>query len=565
MERGWLPFAALILACLLIRLPFLDRLERWIGDAQCGLVSRTAYFSDAVVVDIDEASLRGLRPRLGNWPYDRDIYGLIFDYLNEQGAAAVVFDILMIDGRQGDRMLAQALHRHGNGVLSAAIPTAETRMTDSDLSMLDAARQPPPATLPRVQWPALLIPSADLLKGAGRLSIGVAAAVADDDGVLRRMPMAHETNGVAMPSLLLAALETTGAKQLGAGAAPPWPTDRGGFVHLYFPANANAVMSMPFLDVAEAALGVTTLRNAGDFFRGKTVFIGSTAYISDRVVTPRGPMSGTYMLAVAHQTLRHGLVWAPSSAVWDALVLGSAFVALFGFLLPVNQGWRASLAWSGGAAAMIWVGQLGLLAFAMQPVAMLPALLTLALGWTFHVVQEQGRLRRRTRELEEEADLDSLTGLPVRRALLRTFRRELASARRYGRPLCVAIVDLDHFKRVNDTYGHGVGDLVLKTFAEVLRLQLRASDAPGRWGGEEFVVLLPDTDIEGAMVVLEKIRMAVGEERFPTPAHGLRVTMSAGVAQYDGSDKSMEDLLHAADLALYQAKEAGRNRVRMAE
>ncbi|HLP25618.1 MAG TPA: GGDEF domain-containing protein, partial [Acidobacteriota bacterium] len=115
------------------------------------------------------------------------------------------------------------------------------------------------------------------------------------------------------------------------------------------------------------------------------------------------------------------------------------------------------------------------------------------------------------------------------------------------------------FKLVNDTFGHSTGDLVLKAVAEALRQSLRASDSAGRWGGEEFVVLMPDTDKAGAAAVLEKIRRAVAEASFPAPAQSLRVTASAGFTQYGGGKQSPEDLLYAADRALYKAKEAGRD------
>lgn len=569
-QRAWIPFAALAVAFLLAHLPLSDRLERIVEDAQESLVSRQAYFGDAVVIDIDEASLRALKPHLGNWPYDRDIYGLVLDYLDEHGAAAVVFDVLMTDGRQGDKAFAQSLRRHGNGILAAATPNGEARMTQRELALLDGLRQPPTATLPRVAWPSLLLPNSQLLQDEPGVAVGVAAAIPDPDGVLRRMPLAHETNGVALPSLLLASLEVGGHRQkAGAKAVPPaagaggWKIDREGFVHLYFPANANSVMTMPFQQVAEAALGVAGLRNANDFFRGKTVFIGSTAYLSDRVMTPRGAMAGTYMLAVAHQSLQQGLVWLPPTGGWNGLLVTVAFIAVTCLLIPVDQTWRTTLAWTSASVATVWLTHLGLLYFAMQQSALMPPLLVLTAGWAIHAAYEQARLRQRAMEAEAEADLDSLTGLPIRRALLRNFRRDMAAARRHNRPLTVAVLDLDHFKSVNDTYGHLMGDMVLKTFAEVMRQSLRASDSAGRWGGEEFVMVLPDTDAAGAMVVLEKIRRAIGEERFPTPAQSLRVTMSAGVAQYFGGNTSIEDLLHAADTALYEAKDSGRNRIRM--
>jgi two-component system, cell cycle response regulator len=171
----------------------------------------------------------------------------------------------------------------------------------------------------------------------------------------------------------------------------------------------------------------------------------------------------------------------------------------------------------------------------------------------------------RTKELREElvaqgARLesllreDALTGLSNRRAVLTQLAGMVSAARRHGHPLSIAILDLDHFKRVNDSHGHKVGDDVLVAAAHAMGTHLRAEDQLGRLGGEEFLVLLPDTDGEAAGHVAEKLRAEVAAA--PSP---VAVTVSIGVATWDG--EAPEDLLHRADEALYAAKEAGRDRV----
>jgi diguanylate cyclase (GGDEF)-like protein len=149
---------------------------------------------------------------------------------------------------------------------------------------------------------------------------------------------------------------------------------------------------------------------------------------------------------------------------------------------------------------------------------------------------------------------DALTGLTNRRAVLTQLGGMVSGARRHGHPLTVAIVDLDHFKRVNDTHGHKTGDDVLVAAARAMRAHLRAEDQLGRLGGEEFLVLAPDTDAEAAGAMAEKLRAEVAAA--PTP---VAVTVSIGVATWDG--ETPEDLLHRADEALFAAKQAGRDRV----
>src|SRR3954470_36244 len=149
---------------------------------------------------------------------------------------------------------------------------------------------------------------------------------------------------------------------------------------------------------------------------------------------------------------------------------------------------------------------------------------------------------------------DGLTGLSNRRAILTQLGGMVSAARRHGHPLSIAICDLDHFKRINDSRGHKAGDAVLVAAAHAMGAHLRAEDQLGRLGGEEFLVLLPDTDAAAAHHVASKLRAEVAGAGGPVP-----VTVSIGVATWDG--EAPEDLLHRADEALYAAKEAGRDRV----
>ncbi len=168
------------------------------------------------------------------------------------------------------------------------------------------------------------------------------------------------------------------------------------------------------------------------------------------------------------------------------------------------------------------------------------------------------------------ADTDGLTGVANRRRLDQVLDMEHERSRRYKRPLGALIIDIDHFKRVNDTYLHEIGDMVLKTVAGGIREMLRRSDLCGRYGGEEFVVVAPELTAEGAMVLAERIRQHVALLRINAGpgADGqpreVRVTVSIGVAAFDkGANAPIADLIRRADTALYQTKHQGRNRVIM--
>jgi diguanylate cyclase (GGDEF)-like protein len=164
--------------------------------------------------------------------------------------------------------------------------------------------------------------------------------------------------------------------------------------------------------------------------------------------------------------------------------------------------------------------------------------------------------------VERQALVDGLTGLANRRAASDALHAEAVRAERLETPLSVVLADLDGFKDVNDAYGHAVGDEVLRAFAAVLRETLRESDVAGRWGGEEFLLLLPGADGEGAAQLAERIRIGLANRSIPS-VPDLRVTASFGVAEYVGESTS-EQLVAAADSALYQAKRDGKDRVERA-
>jgi two-component system cell cycle response regulator len=172
------------------------------------------------------------------------------------------------------------------------------------------------------------------------------------------------------------------------------------------------------------------------------------------------------------------------------------------------------------------------------------------------VLQEE--LVEQTRRLESLIFEDTLTGLANRRYILTQLGALVSGARRHGRPLSVAIIDIDHFKSINDRYGHAAGDEVLVAVATALRTHLRAEDHLGRLGGEEFLALLPDTDEDAGARVMEKLRSEVGAAPAVHDGRPLSVTVSIGTATWD--DELPQELLHRADEALYAAKAAGRDR-----
>jgi diguanylate cyclase (GGDEF)-like protein len=181
------------------------------------------------------------------------------------------------------------------------------------------------------------------------------------------------------------------------------------------------------------------------------------------------------------------------------------------------------------------------------------------------IVELHRQLEAKNVLLQELALTDSLTGLPNRRAIEDWATRQLSGAIRYGFSFLVVLADLDHFKAVNDTYGHDAGDTVLKKFAEILKANSRRSDICGRIGGEEFLFVLTHTTQDNARIVIERIRAELEATKFDFDGSSLTVTASFGLAGFEGSQPAdFNRLVTQADVALYAAKRAGRNRIEIA-
>ena len=164
-------------------------------------------------------------------------------------------------------------------------------------------------------------------------------------------------------------------------------------------------------------------------------------------------------------------------------------------------------------------------------------------------------------QLNELATINSLTGIANRRHFFNLAEQELTRAVRYNRPLAALMMDVDNFKQVNDSFGHGIGDEVVLEITKRCQQKLRSNDLIGRYGGEEFSFILPETDANSAMVVADRLRKAISDTPFFAQSEAFKVTVSIGVAGFKSSTPSARALLDQADQALYRAKQSGRNRV----
>ena len=235
-------------------------------------------------------------------------------------------------------------------------------------------------------------------------------------------------------------------------------------------------------------------------------------------------------------------------ARWRTLTVLIIFF-LFGYVV------YAVLAWN------VYGGVLGLVAPAVFFCGAIFVLLVcfLSLNTTREIIQMY--------TIQRESITDPLTGIYNRRYLDHRLEEEVSRSQRYNLPFSMLMLDIDHFKRVNDTHGHQAGDLILKTFSRIILDTLRESDIVARYGGEEFLIILPNTGEPGALAMAERLRNMVEEYEFALPENkeentrSISITVSIGVASYSSEISEYRSLIENADRALYRAKSAGRNKV----
>jgi diguanylate cyclase (GGDEF)-like protein len=265
---------------------------------------------------------------------------------------------------------------------------------------------------------------------------------------------------------------------------------------------------------------------------------------------------------------------------WIAPEVGVMFLCtlftVFNFGSLRSTPWQTALAWTMMAAGLAWLFLMTDLPISLPhhgPVERFATMLVFVLtigrcmflgifssSMRASLYQSGQKLKEAYRRIEELAELDELTGAFNRRCIMRVLDEEIARSRRNGQPCSIALIDLDWFKRINDAYGHPTGDEVLRTFAITMFANIRTIDRFGRYGGEEFLLVLPNTPAEAATRLLDRLRAIVADLDWSAFSAGMQVTLSAGVTALR-TDEHSDNFLARADKALYASKAQGRNRI----
>jgi signal transduction histidine kinase/HPt (histidine-containing phosphotransfer) domain-containing protein len=335
----WVPVATLAAGLLIALLPINQWLSRPFMDAQARWAGAHQPVDEVLVIDIDDASLRMLQPRLGAWPYPRDVYALAIETLRDAGARVIAIDLLLSEPGPGDRALGRALARDGAPVVLAAAGLRGPALhraptTAAPYRPLGTAARERGSRLPAQPWPELAFPSPTLWPGVEEMPrLGIITNPLDEDGRLRRAALWHEAAGQRWPSFALAVWQAAHPQQ----TLPSWPVDGAGRVAVPAPAVGMTPEVLPFSTLAQVALGEAPAAELGAAVRGRVVFIGSSALLGDAVLVASGQVSGTALLAQTYTALRNEHVLAPPSALADGLLMALAWV-------PALLAWRRARA-----------------------------------------------------------------------------------------------------------------------------------------------------------------------------------------------------------------------------
>ena len=422
-------FAGLALAATAGTTPVARKLDLWLGDNTAAVTAPSIAdpAGGSIVFDIDDRSLAELTPLTGSWPYGRDVWAHVVDYLRAQGARGIVLDVLFAEPRAGDAQLAAALDRAPGTVIAAAtVPFTLTADTANATSMAGLG-WPVPADAPAASWADVTAPRPELRRAGG---IGVVTVVPDADGIVRRLTLLHRAGQTTLPAMGLAAV----ARRAGRDTMPmlAWtPTISGGLLHvdgralpvdadgsleLWYPKELDSPTTLRFDRLARAALTGTGDAPLAAMVRDRQVFIGASALMLDHTIqTPRAPLAGVGFVRLSAALLEQGHVLRPASWPWDLLL----FLAAFAIPFAIDAARHDTPARLVAALPLAWIAiiglSLGLLVTFQQRTALVTPLVaatgaTAALG-----MQELLRLRReRERLVAERLAAEQATELKTR-------------------------------------------------------------------------------------------------------------------------------------------------------
>ncbi len=569
--------AAIIAVFLLSHFNILQKIELVALDLQFKLRGSRPGSTDIVMVDMDEGSIN----QIGRWPWSREWHASLVNTMAEYGDKITAFDIFFSEPNPLiDFFLIEATRTAKNVVFALAFEYNDTGLTEItreeedvlDLFTIGESQITGDKTgIPRLSSPITPLP--ELYKWAK--TAGHVITIPDPDGSIRQAPMVIECqdkyylhfsleNALAFLGLDNDGVTVVLGKYIDLGNGTRIPIDKKGFTIIDWAARwGKAFKHISYWQII--ASHQQALKNEQTMvplqqLKDKLCIIGLTATglidIKPIPLSPAYPIVGLHA-NIINSVLENKFIKRGSNFLnlFLVMILCIPICALVPRFRPLNGTvFTLTLILSYLVISHLIFRLAGLWINVIYP------LTGIALSFAMVIIHtEIANAIERTR-LFHLAVEDGLTKLFVVRHFKEILDQEISKANRYKRPLSILMSDIDHFKRFNDTYGHQAGDFVLKEVAAIFRSNCRDTDIPGRYGGEEFIILLPETDRDGAVEFSERLRAQIEARVFEYNDIKLNVNISIGVAQLD-NEPSGGNLIKRADEALYVAKETGRNKV----
>ena len=569
--------AVIFAVFLLSHFHILQKIELVTLDLQFKLRGSRPGSPDIVMVDMNEGSIN----QIGRWPWSREWHASLVTTLAEYGNKISAFDVFFSEPNPLiDFFLIEATRIAQNVVFALAFEyraagTAETTEEEEDVlnrfTINESQITGDKSQIPQLSVPISPLP--ELYKWAK--TAGHVITIPDPDGSIRRAPLIIECQGkYYLHFSLESALAYLGlnndqvtvilGKYVDLGNGTRIPIDKKGFTIIDWAARwGQAFEHIPYWQII--ASHQQALKNEQPLvplqqLKDKLCMIGLTATglidIKPMPLSPAYPIVGLHA-NIIDSILQDKFIKQGSDILnmFLVIILCIPICVLVPRLRPLN----------GAIFALILILSYLIIAhlvfrFAGWWINIIYPLTGITLSFAMIIIHTEVASAIEKTRLFHLAVEDGLTKLFVVRHFKEILDQEISKANRYKRPLSILMSDIDHFKRFNDTYGHQAGDYVLKEVANIFKSSCRDTDVPGRYGGEEFIILLPETARDGAVEFAERLRVQVENRVFEYNNIKLNVAISIGVSQLD-NDTSGGSIIKRADEALYVAKETGRNKV----
>lgn len=561
---------------------FFNSLEDKTFDLRQSILAKSDYKKpnkDIVLVTIDDASYEYLLDKYGEWPIPRDVYAKFINYIEQQKPAAIAFDLMFVKSikskNQADMLLSNAINQNRNVYTSM-------NLDNESFDLRKPVKLPKDLTV-KVKNDSNIDFSKDLtftncrsiLRQIlnGTPNVGMINVSRSDDGILRKVPPLMVYQGNFYPHLAL----LVGLKYLNEDIKDfhidkdnnlhigkrtiPIDKDGGAILNWYGPAG-QSFEEVPFYEVVKAINGEKNTENFN--FKNKIVYVGTTAV--SLYDTKSVPVDKLYPGVEVHATYVNNLIDNDfiKKVPTPVNVIISLILAIFvGFIVIRTTSTFVAL----GTTLLTSFGYVILTYFTMKFFNLwvgivLPLTYILLIFISAYIV----KYILKARDFEHQyklATTDGLTELYNHRYFQEQMIMQVANCKRYNTAFSLILIDIDFFKKFNDTFGHQSGDAVLRQVAQKLKKNVRSTDFVCRYGGEEMSIILPNTDKEEAIITAQKICQTIAQSPFKLANDKESpVTISLGVSTYPQDGEKPSELIAHADECLYVAKENGRNQVR---